>query len=91
MVSSWLHTLSYIRNMCAHYGKLYGKDLIIKPQLNRKATKGRFDNNRVFSLNKLLYQDDPTNFIASLQELIKEYYDYISLEEISPLKNGKTF
>lgn len=30
-VASWLHTLSYVRNICAHYGRLYGKDLIIKP------------------------------------------------------------
>lgn len=86
LVSSWLHTLSYIRNVCAHYGRLYGKDLIIKPQLNIKLTKGYFDNSRVFStifvLNKLLHQKDQANFIVSLETLIKEYSDYINLEEI---------
>ena len=86
LVSSWLHSLSYIRNVCAHYGRLYGKDLNIKPQLNIKLTKGYFDNGRVFStifaLNKLLHQKDQENFISSLETLIKGYSDYINLEEI---------
>src|SRR5699024_3808997 len=29
--SSWLHSLSYVRNICAHYGILYGNKLRIKP------------------------------------------------------------
>lgn len=38
-VTSWLHTLTYVRNVCAHYGRLYGKRLVIKPQyLNPKET-----------------------------------------------------
>jgi len=84
--SSWLHTLSYIRNVCAHYGRLYGKNLIIKPQFNTEVTKGFFDNRRVFSaifvLNKFLHQDDYTKLISSLRLIIEEYSDYINLKEI---------
>lgn len=84
--SSWLHTLSYIRNVCAHYGRLYGKDLIIKPQLNAGVTKGFFDNGRVFSavfvLSKFLHQDDYIKLASSLRLIIEEYSDYINLKEI---------
>src|SRR5699024_9729329 len=83
---SWLHTLSYIRNVCAHYGRLYGKDLIIKPQLNAGVTKGFFDNGRVFSavfvLSKFLHQDDYIKLASSLRLIIEEYSDYINLKYI---------
>lgn len=84
-VSSWLHTLSYIRNVCAHYGRLYGKNLIIKPSLT--DVKGvEIDNNSVFSvvfiLTHFLQQRDRTNFIIILRRLIKEYSNDINLNHI---------
>src|SRR5699024_7646904 len=86
LVSSWLHSLSYIRNVCAHYGRLYGKDLNIKPQLNIKHTKGYFDNGRcfstIFSLNKRLYHKDQLYLICYVKTIIKGYSDYSNLEEI---------
>lgn len=32
-VASWLHALSYIRNVCAHHKRLWNRELAIKPQL----------------------------------------------------------
>ncbi len=29
----WLHTLSYVRNLCAHHGRLWNRDLAIKPTM----------------------------------------------------------
>src|SRR5699024_2767803 len=78
--SSWLHTLSYIRNVCAHYGRLYGKDLIIKLQLNAGVTKGFYDNGIVFSailqLSKSLKQDDYLKLASSLRLIIEESSEY---------------
>lgn len=32
VLKSWLHTFSYLRNTCAHHGRLYDKTLSIKPK-----------------------------------------------------------
>jgi abortive infection bacteriophage resistance protein len=82
-VASWLHSLSYIRNVCAHYGRLYGKDMVIKPSLKNKS---EIKNNRVFAivfvLTKLLHRDERINLFTGLEALLEEFSDYISLEEI---------
>lgn len=82
---SWLHALSYVRNICAHYGRLYGKKLIIKPRLFKDVEED-VENSRVFSvvyvINRLLSSEDRTNFIISLQALLEENANYIKLQEI---------
>jgi abortive infection bacteriophage resistance protein len=45
-LSSWLHSLSVLRNICAHYGYLYQRDFSIKP----KFPKNTAVNKRLFSL-----------------------------------------
>lgn len=84
-VSSWLHTLSYVRNVCAHYGRLYGKDLIIKPSLT-DFKRLKIDNSSVFSivfiLTHFLQRSDRTNFIIGLSGLIEEYSNDIDLDHI---------
>lgn len=51
--SSWLHSLTYVRNLCAHHSRLWNRDLAIEPEKIIKA-KGKwiskpFENNkRVF-------------------------------------------
>lgn len=81
-VPQWLHSLSYLRNVCAHYGRLYGKDLMIKPPVNKKV----LNNNRVFAtifyLSRLLHEEDRINLTNELKILIKEYSNNIDLNEI---------
>ncbi len=36
-VASWLHALSYIRNVCAHHKRLWNRELGIKPQLPTRS------------------------------------------------------
>jgi abortive infection bacteriophage resistance protein len=33
VLSSWLHTLNYVRNLCAHHSRLWNRQLSIKPLL----------------------------------------------------------
>lgn len=33
VAGSWLHALSYVRNLCAHHGRLWNRELAIKPRL----------------------------------------------------------
>lgn len=52
--SSWLHTISVVRNICAHHGRLYNRTLGVKPIIPRKGLlwkeREKIDNSKVFSL-----------------------------------------
>ncbi|MDR0316161.1 MAG: Abi family protein [Treponema sp.] len=38
VLATWLHTLVYVRNICAHHARLWNKDLRIPVKLPRKTT-----------------------------------------------------
>lgn len=38
-VESWLRTLSNVRNVCAHFGRIYNKNLTFRPALFKKEKK----------------------------------------------------
>ncbi len=33
LMSSWLHTLTFVRNICAHHARLWNRELSVKPKL----------------------------------------------------------
>lgn len=85
-VNSWLQTLTYVRNLCAHYSRLYNKTLTIKPALF-KSDKKKFSNNRIFAaifIIKRLTKDEASwrTFLSSLVGLIETYGDVIDLDLI---------
>jgi len=48
---SWLHFLSYLRNVCAHHARLWDRELAIRPEIPRKDASWRklaIGNTRVF-------------------------------------------
>ena len=45
---SWIESLSYVRNICAHYGRLYNAKLIKTPKMY--AQYNQIKNNRMFSI-----------------------------------------
>jgi abortive infection bacteriophage resistance protein len=48
---SWLHFLSYLRNVCAHHARLWDRELAIRPEMPRKDQRWKIltiDNTRVF-------------------------------------------
>jgi hypothetical protein len=77
----WLHTLSYVRNICAHHARLWNREFAIKPEILLKPQKpwiiSSFNNNqRTFyflcSLKYLLWGVNPNNhFSAKLDRLFK--------------------
>ena len=80
---SWLHSLTYVRNLCAHHSRLWNRDLAIEPDRLKKP-KGlwlgeRFQNNkRVFYfisvLRYLLIRANPGNSLnQKLDSLFKKY------------------
>ncbi len=34
--TSWLHSLTYVRNICAHHSRLWNKDLSVEPERLKK-------------------------------------------------------
>lgn len=86
LLESWLDILSYIRNTCAHYGRLYNKKLPRVPKVHNKYNKYKkyLETNKLFvailaikeiliSINK--YEE----FKVNLKDLINEYIDVIDL------------
>ncbi|WDF51015.1 Abi family protein [Paenibacillus sp. KACC 21273] len=49
-VSSWLHSISNLRNICAHYGRVYNRNFPHPPQLFKKDKPKIIDDKKVFSV-----------------------------------------
>jgi abortive infection bacteriophage resistance protein len=86
-LESWLKCLSYVRNICAHYGRLYNRPLTSKPRLNQRSKNLGFPQDRIFSHIYILNQLTPDRskwivFVTSLEALLTEYKDIIELEKI---------
>jgi abortive infection bacteriophage resistance protein len=60
VLSSWLFTLNYIRNLCAHHSRLWNRELALKPFIPYKRHDPRWhephavQNDRVFVILTLL-------------------------------------
>lgn len=77
--TSWLHTLTYVRNLCAHHSRLWNRDFAIKPEILLKPKHdwvgSSFNNNsRTFYflciLKYLLFAANPHNHLtAKIDEL----------------------
>lgn len=77
-LESWLENLSYVRNVCAHYGRIYNAKMIKMPRLYRKYTKAGVANCRIFAslliIRRLLPKDRSwDNFVQTIELLIEKY------------------
>jgi abortive infection bacteriophage resistance protein len=84
--TSWLHTLVYIRNICAHHSRLWNREFAIKPDVLRKPRhpwlSHAFDTNNhrtFYSLSIIKYMliaSNPGNhFKQKLMTLMAKYPD----------------
>lgn len=84
-LESWLQTLSNVRNVCAHYGRLYNNKLMFKPRLFKEDHK-LFDNDLTFAaiyiIQRLLTKNEGNRLITNLEALIHEYEDALEFEHI---------
>jgi len=51
---SWLHTLSYVRNTCAHHSRLWNRELAVKPELPHVWTAEGVTNDRIYCVLLIL-------------------------------------
>lgn len=77
-IKSWLYSLSMFRNICAHYGRTYNKNLVIKPMINKKDIKKGIKNDSSFAILfiiKKLIKDKKewSSFVTNIDALIEQY------------------
>lgn len=80
MVSSWLHSVVIIRNICAHNGRFFGRTISVSPKLPSDAKYRNLNTKRLFIVivvMKKLCRDKKTwsVFFSGLINLITEYPD----------------
>lgn len=76
---SWIESVSYVRNICAHYGRLYNAKLAKKPMLYNRQDVG-VDPNRVFAvimcMSRLIPHDGHYKlFVEQVDRLFRKYPD----------------
>lgn len=77
-IPTWLHSISVLRNRCAHYNRIYNKTLSIVPSLPDESRHLEIDNNQLFSivyiLKKLVTDHIEWNsWVTQLEALIEAY------------------
>jgi abortive infection bacteriophage resistance protein len=84
-IESWLQTLSNVRNVCAHYGRLYNKKLTFTPKFFKEEVSqfdARFTFAAIYVAQRLLTKTEGLRMITDLEALISEYKDSIDFSQI---------
>jgi len=87
-LGSWILALVEIRNICAHYSRLYNMPLKQIPHLYSEYQKYKSDKNcKIFlsliAIKRMVKSDDRWNsFEVKLEELIEKYKDVVILSYI---------
>lgn len=92
VLDSWLHTLNYIRNACAHHVRLWNRVIPLPLSIPRKKHDSRwhdpskFTNNRIFAvLTVIVYLLDCIDTASKWKHCIKDLiytYPFIPLNEM---------
>lgn len=77
-IRSWLHGLTMVRNICAHYGRLYNKTLTIKLKLYKDMTNKGLKNDTIFTAIYIMGEltkdkKEWYTLITNLKALIEQY------------------
>lgn len=90
---SWLESISYVRNICAHYGRLYNAKLAKTPMLYKEYLSAGIGNNRIFGvllcLKQLLKNDTHWNLFADHVEMLFDKYESVDIKTMGFPKNWK--
>lgn len=77
-LESWIEHLAFVRNICAHYGRLYNAKFPKTPDLYKEYTEDGIGNQRIYATLLCLKHLLPNNahwqkFIAEIGYLIADY------------------
>ena len=90
---SWLESISYVRNICAHYGRIYNAKLSKTHILYKEYTQVGIGNNRIYGvllcLKYLLKDDDHWNLFVDKIELLFDKYPCVQISTMGFPENWK--
>lgn len=77
-LESWIEHLAFVRNICAHYGRLYNAKFSKTPNLYKQYTTNGIRNNRIYASLICLKHLLPNNehwekFIANIDLLLNDF------------------
>ncbi len=76
-LESWFEHFAYVRNICAHYGRLYNVNLSKTPALYKQYTHQGISNLRIIGtlvcMKHLFCDSEWDKFLTALKALITEY------------------
>lgn len=77
-LESWIENVSYVRNICAHYGRLYNAKFPKTPSLYKQYTENGITNNRLYAtiicMKHLLSCDEKwISFVNDIDSLFMKY------------------
>ena len=85
-LESWIESIAYVRNICAHYGRLYNIKLTKTPAIYDCYRNMGIRNNRIFAilicLKYLLPMDERWRKFISNINLSLKYYQKVDLKKI---------
>lgn len=81
---SWLESISYVRNICAHYGRLYNARLSKTPMLYKEYSEAGVGNNRIFGvllcMRTLLKEDSHWDMFVDQIEMLFDKYEKVDIK-----------
>lgn len=81
---SWIESIAYVRNICAHYGRLYNAKLSKTPILYKEYAQAGVGNNRIFGLllciRILLKKDSHWNMYVDNIAMLLDKYENIDMK-----------
>ena len=92
-IESWLESISYVRNICAHYGRLYNAKMSKTPMLYKEYTQAGIGNNRVYGvllcMKYLLKNDSHWNMFVDKIEMLFDKYQSVQINTMGFQENWK--
>ena len=92
-LESWLESISYVRNICAHYGRLYNAKLSKTPTLYKEYSQAGIGNNRMFGvllcMKQILKSDKHWNLYVDQIEMLIDKYEKVDVKTMGFPENWK--
>lgn len=92
-LESWFEHIAFVRNICAHYGRLYNAKMTKKPKLYKQYIEQGIGNERVFAtlicMKHLLSDNSRWSEFIDTIELLFDKYDNVKKELMDFPNNWK--
>lgn len=92
---SWIESIAYVRNICAHYGRLYNAILPKMPTLYKQYTQANIRNDRLFGvllcIKHILPNDIHWHEYVNIIELLFKKYPNVEKSMMGFPENWKVY